>query len=164
MSQPSGQPLDMNWLVEQERKIQAGVAHAREGRRLLRELFDAGHLYVIEFASGTLKVGKTRTPPRRLRSHAQAAAIYGAEVINSWVSGQHPYQSKTELELIKFCNLHGRLVSGREYFRDISFATAVDCARALVELELIKDADEDAPTTLNANQIAAYDAYMAGAA
>lgn len=104
--------------------------YAETSRRLRAELyreFDPGYLYVAEFDSGVVKVGKARDADSRLRAHGKTGLV-----VSSWSSAYHLYCSKTERRLIAFCNDHATLYGGREYFRDITFDAASDYAARVV--------------------------------
>lgn len=93
---------------------------------------ELGHIYVVEFATGIVKVGKTSSPTRRIRAHGRAAAIHGTEIANCWISQPHQNWSTNERQLIQFCASRGTQVAGRgEYFRGVSFADASQFAEAL---------------------------------
>jgi hypothetical protein len=118
---------DLEWYVEQEKKIQECTAESRRLRTEMRKLFDPGCLYVVEFDSGVVKVGKTASAEGRLEAHAKAGLVR-----SSWASPYHLYCGKAERKLIAFCNEHGTLHGGREYFRDIAFTVACDYAERIV--------------------------------
>lgn len=82
-----------------------------------------GHVYVIEFSSGVVKVGKAKDPKARLAAHAHLARIHGGALRASWASRELIAYAGAEQELIRLCSKRGRLVAGREYF-DIDFGTA----------------------------------------
>lgn len=48
---------------------------------------EPGHVYVIEFSDGTVKVGKSVTPSARIASHASTAACFGIITAQVWTSG-----------------------------------------------------------------------------
>jgi hypothetical protein len=112
--------FDTTWYVEMEKRIQAAplARRVRPG--------DAGSVYVIEFTSGMLKVGKSVDPTSRLAVHASRARVHGDDVRRSWVSDEHPGHSESERRLIAFCKANGKQIS-REYFGDLRF----ECARTL---------------------------------
>jgi hypothetical protein len=99
----------------------------------IRKQFE-GHIYVIEFGSGTVKVGKTANPKNRLSQHEGAARMMGTEVISSWFSSRHRGWSENEDHLISFClKRYGDPVVGRETFRApasevIRFAQSLPCS------------------------------------
>ncbi len=77
---------------------------------------DYGHLYVIEFSSGWIKVGKTSDWPKRLRTHRyEYGKAYGWSVTNQWNScvvsdfqQNPPYSSdlsNIEQRLIRYARL-----------------------------------------------------------
>lgn len=119
--------VDLSWYGEQEKKIQDGVAESRRLRAEMQRLFDPGCLYVVEFDSGVVKIGKAANAGSRLEAHAKAGLIR-----SSWASRYHLYCGKTERKLIAFCGERGTLHGGREYFRDIAFDLARDYAERVV--------------------------------
>jgi len=126
--------VDYTWYGEQEKKIWDHVAESRRLRAERRRLFDPGHLYVAEFDSGVVKVGKADNAESRLAAHAKTGLVR-----SSWTSPRHLHCSKTERELIAFCNEYGTLHGGREYFRDISFEIARAYAFLVVQNALRAD-------------------------
>lgn len=126
-------PVDP-WYVEQERRIQACTADARRLREECKRLFDPGQLYVVEFDSGIVKVGRAGNAEARLAAHAKTGFIR-----SSWQSLRHPHCSKTERQLIAFCNEHGSLHGGREYFRDVEFEVVRTYADLIVRNALRRE-------------------------
>lgn len=76
----------------------------------------SGHVYVILFSSGTVKVGRTRTPRVRLKAHAASARPHGVSVVSQWVSQPHASASANERKMIEHCNDTGSPLNGGEYF------------------------------------------------
>lgn len=66
-----------------------------------------GSIYVIEFSTGTIKVGKATDVQARLRQHEKEAARGGFSVVRGWVSLWHvgTYDS-AERELIAWAKKH----------------------------------------------------------
>ena len=116
-----------DWYADQEQKIQEATAESRRLRTQLRQEFDPGYLYVVAFDSGVVKVGKAFNVASRLVSHAKAGLVR-----SSWSSARHRECSKTERQLIAFCNRLGTLHGGREYFRDLDFDLTCACAEWIV--------------------------------
>jgi hypothetical protein len=114
-----------------EERIEERVAESRRLRSECTRLFHPGHLYVIEFDSGVVKVGRTGNPEARLKAHALTGLVR-----RSWSSRRHPHCDKTERQLIAFCNEHGTLYGGHEYFRHLP----LDATRAYAAL-LARDAE-----------------------
>jgi len=106
--------IDTRWYFEETRKI-AEAELAAETARLLA-LYRIGHIYVIEFTSGVVKVGKALDPKSRSAAHAQFAQIHGGAIRNTWVSRRLVGYGEAERELIQICSRQGDPVSGREYF------------------------------------------------
>jgi hypothetical protein len=116
----------MRDLMEIEERIQAS-----SGRRHVAD--DPGHVYVILFGTGVVKVGKAVNPRSRIAQHAMQARIHGVEIAESWTSGRHPRHGRTERQLIDHCASHGqRITAGNEYFTGLSFEAARDFAISLI--------------------------------
>ena len=120
--------MDTTWYVEQEARIRE--ADVRD--RVQRVGIDAGHLYVVEFTSGVIKVGQAVRPQSRLATHAAHARIHGGDIRRTWVSDRHAGYDGTERILIAGCKQVGELAFGREYFRGIEFDWASRYAEMVV--------------------------------
>lgn len=107
--------LDTTWYVP-ETAIARSAELRGDTARIMREL-SPGHLYVVEFSSGVVKVGRTTKPEARLASHSLFAQVHGGDIAQYWVSSLHYRTADSERELIDFCLRFGRPVVGREYFR-----------------------------------------------
>lgn len=127
--------FDTSWYVEQEGRIQAADRESARLRWEMRRRFDPGHLYVVQFESGVLKVGKSARPEKRLANHAKTGPV-----VDSWVSAHHLGISVTEGEVIKYCNESGALFAGREYFSGLQFWPVV-CRSMLVVDDAISRGD-----------------------
>lgn len=90
-----------------------------------------GHLYVVEFSTGTVKVGKTRRPDKRIGEHEREAAAFGGRISDRWVSAAHDGYDTAEDALIDACCLEGKQIK-REYFAGLPFDRAVELAQAAV--------------------------------
>lgn len=111
-------------LAEIQRQIEVLSGVAR-----LHRAGDVGHVYVIQFSNGVVKVGKAVHPESRIGDHRHDAAVHNISIVDGFVSDAHPGQSKTERELIKFCAHHGtRTAAGNEYFTGIDFEAACSFA------------------------------------
>jgi hypothetical protein len=88
-------------------------------------------VYVIEFTSGTVKVGQTANPQGRLHSHKQGARAHGHAIARSWVSAPHVNYDANEQALIAFCSARWSTSSGHEYFANANFDQVVEHAHAL---------------------------------
>lgn len=88
-----------------------------------------GYVYVLEFSTGIVKVGKTRNPRACIATHVDDARKFGATVDQLWLSEWHENYSDNERALLRA--LGGDSVAhGNEYLR-ISFMDAVDAAKRL---------------------------------
>lgn len=124
-------------LLAIEKRIEAATTSAAAARQQLRREFDPGHIYVIEFDSGVIKVGKTADPVGRLRAHGFAGFVR-----RSWFSERHIECGQSENALLAFCRKVGQLHGGREYFVGLSFERAQMFAEALAIQALLRMAQE----------------------
>lgn len=127
---------------------------ADEATRLMAP-FRIGHIYVLQFASGVVKVGKTTNPKQRLATHVQLAEIHGGDVCQSWVSAPHCGYTTTERELIAFCSRSGRVAAGKEYFH-IDFDSARQYADFLAHNRLSSDDLDAALSQVDAKWLEAH--------
>lgn len=75
-----------------------------------------GHIYLIEYQDGSVKVGYTANPRNRVASHWSDARKFGHQVARVWVSKAHANHITNEKEAIMICNEFGDQKSGKEYF------------------------------------------------
>jgi len=111
--------------------------HDARGRRLRAErtrLFHPGHLYVVQFDSGVVKVGRADNVESRLKAHALTGLVR-----RSWSSPRHLHCNETERQLIAFCNEYGTLYGGREYFLDLPLDATRAYAALLVQNALRRE-------------------------
>lgn len=98
-----------------------------------------GHIYIIEFSDGTVKVGSTTTPASRIRAHRSDAEAFGLTIAYGWLSGNHDKYIESERRLItaaaSMATSRGRL----EYFRGISVPKLLAAAREIVERRTVGD-------------------------
>lgn len=133
--------FDTTWYFPATRM--AREAELRVETERLLSMVDLGHVYVVEFVSGVVKVGKSVDPAGRIATHALLARAHGGGVRASWVSRAHYCCGRTERELIEFCSRAGRPAAGREYFH-IPFGDA--CQRAsLLAANRVAPCDLDDP-------------------
>lgn len=92
-----------------------------------------GFLYVCMFSNGTVKVGCSESPARRIASHEQNAAVFGATLDQTWVSCLiHERRAAEELALSAI-RRHAHQAAGSEWFNEIPFELAVSLAGAACE-------------------------------
>lgn len=85
-----------------------------------------GHLYVVEFCSGVIKVGRSTKPSGRIAQHAR-----DADVARSWESPEIDDAEDAERRLITGMRGAGhRLRPSREYFTGMTFDEAVTVAES----------------------------------
>jgi hypothetical protein len=90
-------------------------------------------LYVVEFSTGVVKVGRATDVPSRIKQHRSDAAKFGVSMCRTWESPRHRHNVATERRLIESCADIAVLAGGKEYFR-IDFEHAVELAQK-VDLE-----------------------------
>lgn len=88
-----------------------------------------GYLYVIEFDTGVVKVGKTTDPAARMATHISQAAAYRATLTAAWFSEAHLGYAGNETAVLAHVvsKQLGKQVR-REYFHDADFTQVVDVA------------------------------------
>lgn len=91
-----------------------------------------GHVYAVEFSNGTVKVGRSGDPERRLSEHAAAAGRFGLTITRRWRSGEFAGCDAVErLMLERLRSTWPPMSAGVEYFTG-GFEAAVEAARAAI--------------------------------
>ncbi|MET8985920.1 hypothetical protein ABZW49_10765 [Nonomuraea wenchangensis] len=112
----------------------------------LRERFRANaerYIYVVEFATGVVKVGRASHKEHRVADHARTAEKHGVPVVRSWVSEEHQEYAENETALIAFCTERWPLAGGKEYFANADYDEVVRYASNLPMTRLTEaDLDE----------------------
>ncbi len=90
----------------------------------------AGFIYVIRFDTGSIKVGMTNDPKRRLLEHRRHAAAYGVVITAHWVSPSHLNYIDNEAELLGVCREY-ETPTKKEYFHGLDFDSVVKVATCL---------------------------------
>jgi hypothetical protein len=93
---------------------------------------NAGHVYVLAFDNGTVKVGQTQNASQRLSSHRSIAKGFGLTVTKEWVSPPHVGWRANEDALKAIATDLGGTPTSQEYFNGIDFDDVVE--KAEVEL------------------------------
>jgi len=108
-----------------------------------------GHIYVVEFDQGTIKVGTSVDPKARLRSHAGLAAFFQISIARRWISLPHANAQANEKALIHWCTERAQVVGGREWFGGLAFDEVVAHGRKLAgDSPLLPDLDGADPRGL----------------
>ncbi|AEV86672.1 hypothetical protein ACWT_5655 [Actinoplanes sp. SE50] len=92
----------------------------------------SGFLYAIKFSNGVIKVGSTRTPQARLRTHAGEAAGFGHQVLDQWLSDEHDGYQSTEQTLIAQMTFLACQRHRREYFQHVNWDQVLRVAKTVV--------------------------------
>jgi len=91
----------------------------------------AGHVYVLAFDNGTVKVGQTQNASQRMSTHKSTARGFGLTVTGEWVSPLHTGWRANEDALKAIAADLGGTVTGQEYFSGVDFAAVVEKAQEL---------------------------------
>ena len=102
----------------------------REGVDARKTQF-GGYLYVIEFSTGLVKVGRTQNPAKRFETHRSHGAAFGVIIARYWLSEAHDNFESNEALLIRAMHNLGGIPSKAEYFDGVTVESAVQAASAL---------------------------------
>lgn len=89
------------------------------------------YIYVVQFNSGIVKVGRTMNPATRLKSHATGGRPHGISVSAQWLSQPHLRAKRNEHLLIAFCKDRYQSVNDGEFFVDAEPSEIVAYAERL---------------------------------
>ena len=94
-----------------------------------------GHLYVLEFSDGSIKIGHANTPGKRVvRSAREVAGHCNVRLTQRWVSQAHEGSEMNAKKLTHWACCSGRPVFGfRGVFTNVSFSHAVEAAEQLMD-------------------------------
>ena len=81
------------------------------------------NVYIVEFDTGIIKVGKSRNTASRIKRHSDEAKKYGVSITKSYTKNN---SSILESDLIQFCKLNSTVYYGNEYFKDLNFDSVVN--------------------------------------
>jgi hypothetical protein len=96
---------------------------------------EGDYLYVIQFNSGTIKVGRTGNPATRLKNYTTHGRPHGISVTAQWLSQPHRGARKNEGRLIAFCKARYTPLNDGEFFGDADPAEVIAAAERLTTLE-----------------------------
>lgn len=91
----------------------------------------AGHVYVIAFDNGIVKVGRTKDLRDRMRAHRGDGRKFGIEITDSWGSPLHVEWGTNEETLKELAVMHGGTPTCTEYFKGADYAAIVSAAGRL---------------------------------
>jgi hypothetical protein len=89
---------------------------------------NAGYIYVLVFGNGTVKIGRTQNPKRRMWALKSEARKYGTVVAGSWVSPLHVEWELNEDTLKVIATRHGGTPVSPEYFNGADYPAIVTAA------------------------------------
>ncbi|MET8278194.1 GIY-YIG nuclease family protein [Micromonospora sp. NPDC005174] len=87
-----------------------------------------GHVYILLFNNGTVKVGSTTNPSVRIRTHQVAAANFGLSLTRFWVSRSFVGHIEAETDVIAAAMQVCASVVGREWFQGVDYDALVERA------------------------------------
>ena len=128
MTRPEGRgPAQGLWKLDNEGTLRS--------QRISERPTTMGHLYVLEFTDGLIKVGHANTPGKRvIRSAREVAGRCGVTLTRRWVSEAHEDSEDNAKKLTHWACCCGRPVFGfRELFTEVPFDGAVQAAQHLME-------------------------------
>jgi hypothetical protein len=82
---------------------------------------NAGHVYVIAFDNGMVKVGQTQNLPARFDAHERSARSFGLKLTGRWESPLHDDWLENEQALMRIARELGGQPTTPEYFSGVSF-------------------------------------------
>lgn len=89
-----------------------------------------GHLYIVEFDQGGVKVGFTTDPKTRINTHASTAKKFGRRAVRGALTAPHVEAQSNERELIRRCREAAGLP---ETFTGEYFPVSLQQAAAFIE-------------------------------
>lgn len=105
-----------------------GPVRTRSAEKLI-----PGYVYVIESASGRIKVGRTATPGVRMSTHRRDGKNYGDPIQRHFVSDRFADSVAAEREALERCSRIGQRVQGtQERFEQLTFEQAVEVVREML--------------------------------
>lgn len=86
---------------------------------------ERGHLYLLKFDNGVIKVGSTTDLTARNSRHERESGRYGLQIVHRWNSVERADVRHAERLLINVLTMLGtRTPAGREYFTNVPFSIA----------------------------------------
>ena len=92
---------------------------------------NAGHIYVLAFGDGIVKVGRTQHPRRRMSAFRWIARKFGTVIADSWISPLHAESDLNEDTLKALAVKHGGMPISPEYFAGADYDAIVRAALGL---------------------------------
>jgi hypothetical protein len=119
------------WLRRCDATI-GGHVLARAQSRKPPERKTTGHIYLVSFSDGRIKVGMSWDPKTRVQQHAMDARRTGLSAVGSWFSPGIDDPALIEKRVLARIERNGGVRVGltREYFTGLDFARAVVLAEA----------------------------------
>lgn len=84
-----------------------------------------GHVYVIKFADGLVKAGRTSSPQKRIRSGSYG----GRAIVDLWVSEKMAHSIYMEKNVLSAIDAMATSKINLEYFGGVDFQAAVEAAK-----------------------------------
>lgn len=87
-----------------------------------------GYIYVIEYSTGVVKVGRTVDPATRFKHHRQFAEVFDAVFTRTWLSPLHGNYKANEVLLLGHAKQLSTRMVVKEYFHGVDFDQLVALA------------------------------------
>jgi hypothetical protein len=90
-----------------------------------------GHIYVLGFEDGQIKVGRSQQPRVRIRTLRAKARREGGLLVEGWFSEEHANWRLTEIRMIAFCletfgdPIHGIETFAGDYVAVLAYAQSL---------------------------------------
>jgi len=88
-------------------------------------------VYIVQFNTGALKVGRTGDPAVRLKNYATHGRPHGIGVNGHWISQPHLGAKRTEEALVEYCRTAGTTLNDGEFFAGIETHDLLEYAMSL---------------------------------
>lgn len=113
----------------------------------------AESLYVCEFSSGQIKVGRSIQPQARIAAHADRVACVGVELVDYRTFACRGSAVQPEDDLIALCSEAASLRLKSEWFCGLEFTLVCQWAAELAEREYPDPSDPASPLRLYLNSL-----------
>jgi hypothetical protein len=89
-----------------------------------------GCIYIVSFDNGLIKVGLSKTPESRIKTHAHSMSLNGVKIQSTWISDKH-YNFRENEDLLILKITQHRIGESREWCRGVLFDDLVNYAKGL---------------------------------
>ena len=92
-----------------------------------------GYLYILEYSTGVIKVGRSLAKMGRIRYHSEYAKSLDVDVLNTWVSEPVDNLLKKENDLVLWCINNASQRLSAETFKGFHFDQVKDAADQIIK-------------------------------